>query len=76
MGFRIQVSQGNGPGETGGVRERPGETGGPTLPTIFANCATCSWKPLTTLNPQLVAGKHSFLGTMSRKTFELFLKKF
>ena len=34
--------------------------GGPAQPTIFANCATCSWETLTMLNPQLVAGKHGF----------------
>ena len=37
---------------------RPGETMGPTLPTIFANCATCSWETLSMLNPQFVAGEH------------------
>ena len=77
MGFRIQISQGNGPEETWGDRGRPGETGGdqgspgetrgPTLPTIFANCATCSWEPLTMLNPQLVAGKHSLFGGYESK---------
>ena len=39
-----------------------GETEGPTLTTIFDNCATCSWEKLTMLNPQLVAGKHVFFG--------------
>ena len=46
--------------------------GGPAQPTIFANCATCGWETLTMLNPQLVAGKHGFLGSMSPKTFGLF----
>ena len=37
--------------ETGGrPRGDRGETGGPTLPTIFAYCATCSWEALTMLN--------------------------
>ena len=35
---------------------------GPTLPTIFANCATCSWETLTMLNPQFVAGEHGLFG--------------
>ena len=75
MGFRIQVSQGNGPGETWGDRGRPGETRGPTLPTIFANCATCSWEPLTMLNPQLVAGKHSFFGDHESEDIRTIFKK-
>ena len=44
------------------MRGRPGETRGPKLPKIFANCATCGWETLTMLNPQLVAGKHGFFG--------------
>ena len=36
--------------------------GGPAQPTIFANCATCSWETLIILNPQFVAGKHSLFG--------------
>ena len=43
------------------------ETGGPTLPTIFAICATCGWETLTMLNPQLVAGKHGFFGDHESK---------
>ena len=52
----------------GGDWRRPGETMGPTLPTIFANCATCSWETLTMVNPQFVAG----FAAMSPKTFGLF----
>ena len=48
--------------------------GGPAQPTIFANCATCSWETLTMLNPQLVPGKHSFFWEpRSPKTFRLLL---
>ena len=39
---------------------------------ICANFATCSWEPLTMLNPHFVAGEMVCLGPISPKTFGLF----
>ena len=33
-----------------------------TTEHICANFATCSWEPLTMLNPHFVAGKHGLFG--------------
>ena len=66
----ILVLQGGsfGSGESGGDRGSLGKTMGPTLSTIFANCATCSWETLTMLNPQFVAGEHGlFWGPLVRR---------
>ena len=39
---------------------------------ICANFATCSWEPLTMLNPQFVAGEHGFFGGHKSKDIRTF----
>ena len=40
---------------------------------ICANCATCSWEPLTMLNPQFVAGEHGLFGGHKSEDIRTFL---
>ena len=37
---------------------------GATKCSICANFATCSWEPLTMLNPHFVAGEHCLFGVL------------
>ena len=40
---------------------------------ICANFATCSWEPLTMLNPQFVAGEHGLFGGHKSEDIRTFL---
>ena len=67
-----------GRGVTGGDRGELRETGrdqGPNTTNNFCYLVVqlVAGNTLTMLNPQLVAGKNVFLGTMSPKAFGLFL---
>ena len=41
---------------------------------ICANFATCSWEPLTMLNPHFVAGEHGLFGGHKSEDIQTFLK--
>ena len=43
---------------------------------ICANFATCSWEPLTMLNPQFVAGEHGLFGGHKSEDIRTFLYLF
>ena len=43
---------------------------------ICANFATCSWEPLTMLNPQFVAGEHGLFGGHKSEDIRTFFKGF
>ena len=43
---------------------------------ICANFATCSWEPLTMLNPQFVAGEHGLFGGHKSEDIRTFFSKF
>ena len=42
---------------------------------ICANFATCSWEPLTMLNPHFVAGEHGLFGDHKSKDIWTFLQQ-